>query len=77
MRTRISSMASDIPKPMIKIKGIPILEREIEYLKNQGFNDIIMIVSYLGNIIMDYFGDGSGNSPATDETFGAHIECYL
>lgn len=30
--TRISSVASDIPKPMIKIEGIPVLEREIRYL---------------------------------------------
>ena len=59
--TRISSVASDIPKPMIKI----------------GFNDIIMTVSHLGNIIMDYFGDGSGNSPVTGKPFGVHIEYYF
>lgn len=75
--TRISSVASDIPKPMIKIEGIPVLEREIECLKNQGFDDIIMTVSHLGNIIMDYFGDGSGNSPATGKPFGVHIEYYF
>lgn len=40
--TRISSVAKDIPKPMIKIEGVPVLEREIECLKNQGFNDIII-----------------------------------
>ena len=74
--TRISSVANDIPKPMIKIDGIPILEREIECLKNQGFYDFIITVSYLGNIIMDYFGDGSGNSPITGKTFGVHIEYY-
>lgn len=62
--TRISSVASDIPKPMIKIEGIPVLEREIKCLKDQGFDDIIMTVSHLGNIIMNYFGDGSENSPA-------------
>ena len=43
--TRISSVASDIPKPMIKVEGIPVLEREIECLKNQGFDDIILTVS--------------------------------
>ena len=42
--TRISSVASDIPKPMIKVEGIPVLEREIECLKNQGFDDIILTV---------------------------------
>ena len=41
--TRISSVASDIPKPMIKIEDVPVLEREIECLKNQGFDDIIII----------------------------------
>ena len=45
--TRISSVASDIPKPMIKVEGIPVLEREIECLKNQGFDDIILTVSHL------------------------------
>lgn len=40
--TRISSVASDIPKPMIKIEGIPVLEREIKCLKDQGFDDIIL-----------------------------------
>lgn len=75
--TRISSVASDIPKPMIKVEGIPVLEREIECLKNQGFYDIIVTVSHLGNHIMDYFGDGSGNSPATGKPFGVHIEYYF
>ena len=75
--TRISSVASDIPKPMIKIEDIPVLEREIECLKNQGFDDIIITVSHLGNIIMGYFGDGSGSSPATGKPFGVHIEYYF
>lgn len=67
--TRISSVASDIPKPMIKIQGKPVLEHEIMCLKEQGFTDIIMTVSHLGNIIMDYFGDGS--------KFGVNIEYYF
>ena len=75
--TRISSVASDIPKPMIKVDGIPVLEREIECLKEQGFDDILITVSHLGNIIMDYFGDGSGNSPVTGQPFGVHIEYYF
>ena len=75
--TRISSVASDIPKPMIKIEGKPVLEHELECLRDQGFTDIILTVSYLGTIIMDYFGDGSGISPATGKPFGVHIEYYF
>lgn len=66
--TRITSIASDIPKPMIQIDGKPVLEREISCLKEQGFTDIIITVSHLGSIIMDYFGNG--------EKFGVKIEYY-
>ena len=44
--TRISSVAKDIPKPMIKIGDKPVLEHEIECLKSQGFYDIIITVSH-------------------------------
>lgn len=75
--TRISSVASDIPKPMIKIEDKPVLEHEIECLRNQGFTDLIITVSHLGHIIMDYFGDGSGISPVTGKPFGVHIEYFV
>lgn len=74
--TRISSIASDIPKPMIKIAGMPVLEHEINCLKKQGFDDIIITVSHLGNVIMDYFGDGSKISPVTGKPFGVNIEYF-
>lgn len=67
--TRISSVASDIPKPMIKIEGKPVLEHEIECLRSQGFTDLIITVSHLGNIITDYFGNG--------KKFGVNIEYYI
>lgn len=75
--TRIASIASDIPKPMIKIGNKPILEHEIECLKKQGLTDIIITVSHLGNIIMDYFGDGSKLSPVTGKPFGVNIEYFV
>ncbi len=76
MGTRISSVASDIPKPMIKVCGTPVLEREIECLRSQGFTDIIITVSHLGQVIMDYFGDGSNISPVTGKSFGVNIQYY-
>ena len=75
--TRISSVASDIPKPMIKIEGKPILEHELECLREQGFTNIILTVSHLGHIIMDYFKDGSGISPVTGKPFGVSIEYFF
>ncbi len=75
--TRILPVAANIPKPMIKIEGKPVLEHELECLREQGFNDIIITVSHLGNIIMDYFGDGSKCSPVTGKPFGVNIEYYV
>ena len=57
--TRISELFPDIPKPLIPIEGIPVLERELISLRDQGFKDIIMTVSHMGDKIMNHFGDGS------------------
>lgn len=75
--TRISPIAGDIPKPMIKIGNMPVLEQEIYNLRDQGFRDIIITVGHLGHVITDYFGDGTAISPVTGKTFGVHIEYFV
>ena len=57
--TRIAQLFPNIPKPLIPVAGMPILEREIRSLCAQGFKDIILTVGYLADKIMAYFGDGS------------------
>lgn len=57
--TRIAELFPNIPKPLIPVDGMPILEREIRSLAAQGFNDIILTVGYLADKIIAYFGDGS------------------
>ena len=57
--TRISELFPDIPKPLIPIESIPVLEREINSLRNQGLTDMILTVSHMADKIIDYFGDGS------------------
>ena len=57
--TRIASVKSDVPKPMIETCGKPILEWQIENLKACGLTDITMVVGHLGEVIQRYFGDGS------------------
>ena len=61
---------------MIPIDGVPVLEWEINSLREQGFTKFIMTVSYLAEEIMNYFGDGSGISPATGKPFGVEIEYF-
>jgi len=67
--TRIVSVASDIPKPMLPAAGKPVLEWELEILREQGLTDLILSVGHLGQTIMDYFEDGA--------RFGVHIEYFV
>ncbi len=58
--TRISTITNDeIPKPMLTVAGIPILEHQINCLKKSGINEIIIVIGHLGDKIKDYFGDGA------------------
>ena len=57
--TRLAELFPDIPKPLIPVAGMPILEREIRSLCAQGFKDLILTIGYLADKIMAYFGDGS------------------
>lgn len=57
--TRISELFPDIPKPLIPINNIPVLEREIISLRDQGFTEIILTIGYMAEKIKSYFGDGS------------------
>lgn len=57
--TRISSIRNDIPKPMMPICGKPILQYQIENLRSFGLTDIILVIGHLGEVIKNYFGNGS------------------
>ncbi|KPA17961.1 alcohol dehydrogenase [Candidatus Magnetomorum sp. HK-1] len=57
--SRLMPLTSDIPKPMLKVCDKPILQILIESLKYYGFNDIVINIRYLSDIIVDYFKDGS------------------
>ena len=58
--TRVSSLTGGvIPKPMLEVSGYPILYHQIMNLKKSGVTDITIIVGYLGEVIKDYFKDGS------------------
>jgi D,D-heptose 1,7-bisphosphate phosphatase len=63
--TRIAPIANDIPKPMIRLCGKPVLEYQINCLGRNGLNDIIIVIGHLGTVIQDYFEEGT--------KFGVHI----
>lgn len=56
---RLRPLTEDIPKPMIKVAGRPILERIILHLVGHGIRRIFLSVNHLAKMIEDYFEDGS------------------
>ncbi|MCR4708128.1 MAG: HAD-IIIA family hydrolase, partial [Clostridiales bacterium] len=59
--TRLREITKDeIPKPMAPVAGKPILEWQIEHLREQGVTDVILCIGHLGCKIREHFGDGTG-----------------
>lgn len=57
--TRLRPYTYDNPKPMLMIKGKPILQYIIEFLKKNGYTEYVLTIGYMKEKIMHYFGDGS------------------
>ena len=57
--TRLCELTkNEIPKPMVKMLGKPLLEYAIDRLKENGITDIFISIGHLHEKIEDYFGDG-------------------
>ncbi len=57
--TRLLPQTSNSPKPMLEVSGKPMLEHIILRAKKEGFFKFVIAVHYLGNVIENYFGDGT------------------
>src|ERR1700756_4038217 len=57
--TRMRELTAELPKPMIKVRGKPILLHIIEGLQTAGIKDFLIIVGYQSNTIRTYFDDGT------------------
>ena len=56
--TRLKDVVRDVPKPMASVMGKPFLEHQLNFLKKQGVNDIVLAVHYMADTIKSYFGSG-------------------
>ena len=57
--SRLKSRAPTVPKPMVPIVGVPLLEHLIGLCRRNGFSDIALLVHHRHETISSYFGDGS------------------
>jgi mannose-1-phosphate guanylyltransferase len=56
--TRLHPLTNSVPKPMVPVLNRPFLEHTIAYLKKYGVENIILALSYLPDVIQDYFSYG-------------------
>jgi NDP-sugar pyrophosphorylase family protein len=55
---RLGEITKNLPKPMILVKGKPILQHNIELCRRNQITDIYINLHHLSNVIMDFFQDG-------------------
>ena len=57
--TRLRPLTNNIPKCMVAIDGVPVLERNIKWLHHFGVNDLMINLHAMPDAVREYFGDGS------------------
>lgn len=55
---RLRPLTEDKPKAMLEVRGKPLLEYVIKFLKKNGLEDIVLLCGYKHEEIEKYFGDG-------------------
>lgn len=56
---RLSPLTDDIPKPLLKVDGVPILEHILRRFKECGYYKFTLSVNYKADMIKEYFGNGA------------------
>jgi dTDP-glucose pyrophosphorylase len=57
--TRMRQLTADLPKPMIEVRGKPVLQYIVEGLRDAGIREFLIIVGYRGDTVRNFLGDGS------------------
>ena len=57
--TRLMPLTNAVPKPMLPIAGLPVTEHQLAMAKRAGITSLVLATSYLSDVFIPYFGDGS------------------
>ena len=56
---RMGELTNDLPKPLLTVGGVPLIERMIHQLVAAGIVDLVINIAWQGQKLRDYLGDGS------------------
>src|SRR6266705_4727173 len=57
--TRMRELTTNLPKPMLEVRGKPVLQHIVEGLRDAGVRRLLIIVGYRPDAVQNFFGDGS------------------
>lgn len=57
--TRMRDLTADLPKPMIKVRGKPVLQYIVEGLRGAGVRAFLIVVGYRADAVREHFGEGA------------------
>ncbi len=57
--TRLMPLTRLTPKPMLPVAGLPVTEHQLAMARNAGITTVVLATSYLSEVFIPYFGDGS------------------
>jgi dTDP-glucose pyrophosphorylase len=64
--TRMRELTNDLPKPMIKVRGKPVLQHIVQGLRDAGVCRFLIIVGYHAETVRNFFGDGRHHNVAIE-----------
>jgi dTDP-glucose pyrophosphorylase len=57
--TRMRNLTNEVPKPMLRVQGKPILEHILDGILSAGIREIFIVTGFRAEVVENYFGDGS------------------
>ena len=57
--TRMRDLTQELPKPMLEVRGKPVLQHIVEGLRDTGLTNLLVIVGWRADVVRNFFGDGS------------------
>ncbi len=57
--TRMRELTAALPKPMLQVRGKPVLQHIIEGLRDAGLRDFLIVVGWRAEVVREFFGNGS------------------
>src|SRR5947207_8029989 len=64
--TRMGELTNDVPRPMIEVRGKPVLQHTVQGLRNAGVRKFLIIVGYHAEAVRNFFGDGRSHNVAIE-----------